>query len=80
MTMNGYSMHWNNGYHQWCLYHWLGQLPGRGDGSDGKFDNRNCLATPGREGSKGPNENQDLKAVSVRGQALIDWNRCVRPK
>jgi hypothetical protein len=69
-----YSLHWV-GYKQWGFSHWLGQLPGRGDGRDGRADNRRCLATPGLPGSKGPTENQDARNVSVRMRALIEWNQ-----
>ena len=57
--MNGYSMSWANGYHQWCIYHWLGQLPGRGDGSDGRARQPELPGDAGAAGSKGPNVNQD---------------------
>lgn len=75
MTINGFALHFVSGAKLWGMYHWLGQLPGRGDGSDGRFDNRTLLASPGYPSSKRVNQNQDLKAVSVRGQALIEWNQ-----
>jgi hypothetical protein len=55
------------------VYHGPAQLYGRGDGSDGKADNRLCLATPGQANSKAANVNQDQHNVSVRGQAFLDW-------
>jgi len=48
-------------------------VAGRGDGLDGKFDNRLCLATPGKTYTKGPEVDQDANAVSVRGKAFLDW-------
>ena len=57
----------------WGVYHGPGQLPGRGDGSDGKANNRLCLATPGFEYSKAATTNQDQFCVSVRGQAFLEW-------
>jgi Concanavalin A-like lectin/glucanases superfamily len=59
----------------WGVYRWMDQDHGYGDGSDGKADNRLCLAT-----TKLPTVNQDLQNVSVRGQALLDWNRSVHKK
>jgi len=29
----------------WSIYTWMNQIPGKGDGSDGKFDNRTCMQT-----------------------------------
>ena len=57
----------------WGVYHWAYQLPGKGDGSDGRFNNRTCLATPGQTHSKASTVNQDQLCVSVRGQANIEW-------
>ena len=54
-------------------YHWQTQDHGRGDGSDGKANNRLTLACPGKANSKSPTVNQDMVNVSVRGQAFIDW-------
>jgi hypothetical protein len=54
-------------------YHNQLQTPGKGDGSDGKFDNRTLLCTPGKPASKGATVNQDMVAVSPRGQAFLDW-------
>ena len=34
----------------WNIYTWINQLPGLGDGTDGKFDNRTCMQTPGLTG------------------------------
>jgi len=55
------------------MYHIQTQVAGRGDGLDGKFDNRLCLATPGKTYTKGPEVDQDANAVSVRGKAFLDW-------
>jgi hypothetical protein len=57
----------------WGLYHSPYQPYGRGDGSDGKANNRHCLATPGLPYSKSPTTNQDQQNCSVRGQAFRDW-------
>ena len=54
-------------------YHTPWQQHGRGDGSDGKADNRLTLACPGKARSKSATTNQDVVNVSVRGQAFIDW-------
>lgn len=59
----------------WGLYVHSYQHSGRGDHSDGKSDNRLCLATPGQANTKPGTTNQDLTNVSVRGLALKDWNR-----
>ena len=61
------------GANNWGVYHCPGQLPGKGDGSDGKANNRLCLATPGFEYSKAATINQDQFCVSVRGQAFLEW-------
>jgi hypothetical protein len=58
---------------QWVVYHWQGQQPGKGDGSDGKADNRLCLAYPGQAHTKSTSTSQDYTNVSVRGQAFQDW-------
>ncbi|APW59223.1 hypothetical protein [Paludisphaera borealis] len=58
----------------WGVTTWHGQPAGRGDGSDGKADNRLCLAQPGNTYSKGPLVNQDETNVSVRLQSVIDQN------
>ena len=57
----------------WGNYHWPSQPFGRGDGSDGKANNRLCLATPGFEYTKATTTNQDQQNVSVRGQAFLEW-------
>jgi hypothetical protein len=54
-------------------YHIQTQQPGYGNGLDLKFDNRLCLATPGKSNSKGATVDQDAHTVSVRGQAFLDW-------
>jgi methionine-rich copper-binding protein CopC len=61
----------------WGLYTWGGQQRGRGDGSDGKFDNRTLDIAPGLPTSKAAREPYESKKVSVRGQAYIDWNAAV---
>jgi hypothetical protein len=53
-------------------YHGFPQLPGAGDGSDGRANNLICPARPGPD-QKPPWVNQDLNTVSVRGRAQIDW-------
>ncbi len=62
-----------DGTNNWGVYHGPTQLPGKGDGSDGKANNRLCLATPGFEYSKAATTNQDQFCVSVRGQAFLEW-------
>ncbi len=62
---------WASG-HAWDDYHSFNQLPGKGDGSDGRANNLLCLARPGT-GQKSSTVNQDANTVSVRGQAQIDW-------
>jgi len=64
----------------WGLWHWVGQQSGKGGGSDGKFNNRTCLATPGFEYSKASTTNQDQLCVSVRGQAFLEWMQPVQAK
>jgi hypothetical protein len=65
----------NQGYFSlWGMSQYNGQPPGRGDGSDGKADNRLCLATPGKTNSKPAWQNQDEHNVSVRLQSLLDYN------
>jgi hypothetical protein len=64
---------------QWVVYHWQGQQPGKGDGSDGKSDNRLCLAYPGQPHTKATTTSQDLQNVSVRGQAFLDWMKVMTP-
>jgi hypothetical protein len=59
----------------WPDYTWPFQPHGRGDGSDGKADNRQCLAT-----TKSAAVNQDLQNVSVRGQAFLDWMGAILPR
>jgi hypothetical protein len=61
----------------WGLYTWGGQERGRGDGSDGKFDNRTLDLTPGLPTTRAAREPYESKKVSVRGQAFIDWNAAV---
>ena len=64
----------------WGLYHSPYQQPGRGDGSDGKANNRLCLATPGYTHSKAATTNQDQQNVSVRGQAFLEWMQPAQAK
>ena len=59
-------------------YHIQTQGHGTGDGSDGKADNRLCLACPGKANSKAATVNQDMSNVSVRGQAFIDWMKATQ--
>jgi hypothetical protein len=63
---------------QWGIYHGEQQPPGRGDGSDGKANNLLCLAAPGPN-QKSATLNQDKNNVSVRGQALLEWNQPPKP-
>jgi hypothetical protein len=69
---------WYTG-HAWDDYHGFMQLPGKGDGSDGKANNLLCLARPGT-GQKSATTNQDANTVSVRGQAMIDWANSGSPR
>jgi hypothetical protein len=66
------------GVYMWPIYDWIGQEAGLGDGSDGKLNNLLCLAEPGLPGSKLPTDSKLQGCVSVRGQALKDWNKEVR--
>jgi len=72
VNIYSYDIYYYGG-NNWGVYHCPGQLPGRGDGSDGKANNRLCLATPGFEYSKAATTNQDQNTVSVRGQAFLEW-------
>lgn len=63
----------------WGLYKYHYHPYGRGDGSDGKANNLLCLAVPGQEHSKRPDQNQDLENVSVLGLAWLDWNKDFLP-
>jgi hypothetical protein len=63
----------------WGMYHSVLQDHGRGDGSDGKLNNLLCRALPTAAHYKGSNVNQDMKTVSVRGQAFVDWLAPVLP-
>jgi hypothetical protein len=64
----------------WGLYHSPYQPYGIGDGSDGKANNRLCLATPGFTHTKAAATNQDQQNVSVRGQAFLDWMQPAQAK
>ena len=64
----------------WGIYVWAAQQQGKGDGSDGKANNRLCLATPGYANSKASTTNQDQQNVSVRGQAFLEWMRPAQDK
>ena len=51
----------------WSIYSWSAQQPGKGDGSDGKANNRLCLATPGYPYSKASdNQPGSTERVSAR--------------
>ncbi len=54
-------------------YHTPWQVAGKGDGTDGKADNRLTLACPGKPHTKAATTSQDVANVSVRGQASLDW-------
>ena len=62
------------------MYTWGWQPHGKGDGSDGKANNRLCLATPGYPYSKASTTNQDQQNVSVRGQAFLEWMQPAQDK
>ena len=57
----------------WGMQTWGWQPHGKGDGSDGKANNRHCLCTPGYPASKASTTNQDAQNVSVRTQAFSEW-------
>lgn len=57
----------------WLLNEWHGQPAGRGDGSDGKADNRLVLAQAGQTHTKSPVVNQAENVVSVSQQAVLDY-------
>lgn len=65
---------WGATRNMWALYKGYQQDYGAGDGSDGKVNNLDCLAVPGKPNSKLPTTSQDLTNVSVMGQAFRDWN------
>lgn len=58
----------------WGMYVGIRQQYGRGDGSDGKHDNRTTVATPGLSQTKSASTSLDQANVSVRGAAWRDWN------
>jgi hypothetical protein len=60
-------------YAMWGDFEYNGQQAGRGDGSDGKANNLLCRATPGLPNSKHPTVNMAENVVSVRGQAVLDY-------
>lgn len=70
-----YSGGYFRGRYMWPMYTHINQDYGRGDGSDGKADNRLVVAEPGLPNSKEPMVNKDARCVSVRGKALLDWNK-----
>jgi hypothetical protein len=78
MNIYGMAIAWVNATNCWGMYHHPQQDHGRGDGSDGKADNRLCMAQPGLPNSKPAAVNQDQHNVSVRGQAFIDWLKSAR--
>ena len=57
----------------WDMQTWGWQPHGKGDGSDGKANNRHCLCTPGYPASKASTTNQDAQNLSVRTQAFSEW-------
>lgn len=63
-----HSAGWGGFNGGWSVYYWHGQQWGYGDGSDGKANNLNCLAT-----TKPATVQQDFQNVSVVGQAWKDW-------
>jgi hypothetical protein len=65
---------YSNSVSQWGANEFYGQPYGYGDGSDGKADNRLIQATPGRPHTKHPTVNMAGNVVSVRQQALLDYN------
>jgi hypothetical protein len=73
-NLYAYDKGYYNFIAQWGIYHGAAQLPGVGDGSDGKANNLACLAAPG-PGQKSAATNQDAHNVSVRGRALLEWNQ-----
>jgi len=72
LNLYSYDIYYS-GIANWGLYHSPYQPYGKGDGSDGKANNRYCVATPGLTYSKAATTNQDQQNVSVRGQAFLDW-------
>ncbi len=68
------------GVNNWGVYHCPSQPYGKGDGSDGKANNRLCLATPGFTYTKAATTNQDQQNVSVRGQAFLEWMQPAQAK
>ena len=56
------------------------QPQGKGDGSDGKANNRLCLATPGYPNTKTPTTNQDSVNVSFEVKAATEWMQPAQDK
>jgi len=59
----------------WGAYHYVGQPYGKGDGSDGKANNRLWFVSPefAVNYAGTASTNQDLNCVSVRGQSHVEW-------
>ncbi len=72
INLYSYSIYYSYS-NNWGLKHWPGQKPGKGDGSNGGFVNRRCLATPGQTYTKAATTNQDAQCDAVRLQALNEW-------
>ena len=74
----GFSANYN---YIWSAFLTYAQPCGKGDGSDGKANNRLVRMTPGLNGpldyTKASTTNQDANSVSVRGQAFVDWMTAV---
>jgi hypothetical protein len=60
-------------YQLWGMSQYDGQVPGRGDGTDGKADNQLCLVQPGQPNTKPGWVNQDATNVSVRFGAYLTY-------
>jgi hypothetical protein len=76
-NLYNYSMIYAGGYACWGAYHWPNDEPGRGDGSDGKLDNRGIRKQPGLPNTVSLATSQLTHTVSPRGQGFIDWNGAV---
>ena len=79
LNMYSYDIYYV-GNDNWGVYHSPCQPYGKGDGSDGKANNRLCLATPGFTHTKAATTNQDQQNVSVRGQAFLEWMQPAQAK
>jgi hypothetical protein len=71
---NDYAYSFYSVENQWALYKSNAQLPGKGDGTDGRANNRLTYAAPGPGKTVKPAMTNIYNTnVSPRGQAFLDW-------